>query len=96
MILLLFVMICIPITFNNLIRACFSNKKCILLIQTGKTQNENDKFLIKNLVLIAFLKIIGIQNQIPIRFSIALKRNKILTFRNANPHTRLSNPLISY
>ena len=37
-------------------------------------------FLIKNLLLIAFSKIIGVQNQLPIRFDTALKSELLLQF----------------
>ena len=41
---------------------------------------ENSMFLIKNLLLIAFSKIIGVQNQLPIRFDTALKSELLLQF----------------
>ena len=40
----------IPITFKNLIKACFSNKKYIISIQTCTSQLENNAFLIENSV----------------------------------------------
>ena len=43
--------VCIPITFNNPIKACFSNKKYHLRIQKHTTQILNSIFLIDKPVL---------------------------------------------
>jgi len=45
---------CIQITFINPFKACFSNKKYIILIQTRTTQIENNVFFIEKLGLIDF------------------------------------------
>ena len=50
------------ITFNILIKACFSNKKYIVSIQTHSTQIENDIFLVEKVVLSGFLKNISVEN----------------------------------
>ena len=46
----------------------FSYKKYTVLIQARMTQHVNSIFLNGNLVLAGFLKIIGVQNQLPITF----------------------------
>ena len=55
---------CSPITFNNPIKACFSNKKYTVVIQTRPTQIMNIIIINGNLVL----KVISMQNLLPIRF----------------------------
>ena len=46
--------------------------------------------IIENLVLIRFLKIIGVKNQLPISSGTDLASNKILKVRNFTPtHTSL-------
>ena len=62
------------------LKACSSNTKYSITIQTRPTQIVNS---IEKLVFIGLLKIIGIQNQPPITFCLDLQ---ILP-----PHTRISN-----
>ena len=52
----------IPITFNNPLKACFSNRKFILTIQTRPTQIVIGIFLIEKSGFNGFLKIIGVEN----------------------------------
>ena len=52
----------LPTTFNKLIKAFFSNKKYIVSIQTRTSQILNNTFFIENIVLIIFLKIVGVKN----------------------------------
>ena len=47
-------LICIPITFNNPFKVCFSNKKCTITTQTRLTQIIKVYFLLKNQVLTDF------------------------------------------
>ena len=54
------------------------------------TQHVNSIFLIKNLDLIGFLKIIGVQNYLHITFSTDMI-HKIFKIRNSIPQTRISN-----
>ena len=61
------------ITFINLIKVCFSNKKYTLSIKTCPTQIRINIFLIEIWGLIGFIKIKVEQNQLPISFG-----NKIL------------------
>ena len=42
---------CIPITFNNPLKVCFSNKKYTITTQTRPTQIVKVYFLVKNQVL---------------------------------------------
>ena len=72
---------CIQITINNSFKACFSNKKYVISIQTRTTQIENNVFL----GLIGFLKIIGVQNHLS--FGTVLVCAKILKVKNSSPHT---------
>ena len=51
----------IPITFNNFIKACFSNKKYTVPIPLRTTQVEGSIFIIQNQILIRFLKISGVK-----------------------------------
>ena len=51
-------MSCIPITFNNPLKFCFTNKKYSITTQTRPAQIVKLYFLLKN----GFLKIIGVQN----------------------------------
>ena len=72
---------CIPITFNNPLNVCFSNKKYTITIQTRPTQIVK---LFKP-VFNGFLKIISAQNQLPIPFCSDLMHNKTLKARNTTP-----------
>ena len=75
-----------PITINNFIKACFSNEKCSVTIQTGTTQIiVNSLFLIEKPGIIRFPKIICVQNQLSISFGIALLCNKILKVKDSTP-----------
>ena len=56
--------LCTTISFNNLIKAYFFNKKVIVLIQDSCTQIENNIFTIHILVLIRFSKVIGVYMQL--------------------------------
>ena len=85
---LIIIIICISITFNNPLKVCFSNKKYLITIQTRPTQIVISIFLIEKPVFNRFLKIIGVQNQLPITFCSDLVCNKILMVRNSTPtHT---------
>ena len=55
---------CIPITFNNPIKAGISNKNYLITIQTRTTEIVISIFLIVNPVFYRFLKIIGVKNQL--------------------------------
>ena len=70
-----------PISFNNPLKACFSNKKNLTIIQTRPTQILKAYFLFKN----RFLMIIGTQNQLPFTFCSDLVWNKTLEARNLTP-----------
>ena len=51
--------ICIPITFNNQLKVCFSNKKCPITIQTRPTQLVcGNIFLIEKPVLTEFFRLL--------------------------------------
>ena len=54
--------ICIPITFDNPLKANFSNNKYLITIQTRQTQIVEVYFLLQT-GFNTFLKIIGAQNQ---------------------------------
>ena len=70
---------CIPITLNNPIKVCFLSMKCYVSIQIGTIKFENNIFLIiEKPVLIENVRVIGIQNQLPLSFGTALVHNKIL------------------
>ena len=43
-----FNILCIPITFNNMLKACLFNKKYLITIQTRLTQIVKVYFLFKN------------------------------------------------
>ena len=58
----------ILITFNNPLKAWFSNIKYFVTIQTRMAQIVNIIFLIKKNGFIGFLKFINIQNQLFITF----------------------------
>ena len=60
--------ICMLITFNNSLKACFSNETYSVTIQTRPTQIVNSIFIIAHLVFIGLSIIIGVQNQLPIPF----------------------------
>ena len=64
--------------------------KYFIAIQTCPTQIVKVYFLLKN-CFNGFLKIIGVQNQLPITFYSELIRNKTIKARNSTPHTRMSN-----
>ena len=71
--------ICIPITSNNPVKVCFSNKKYAITIQTHPTQIVKVYFLLKT----RFLKIIGAQNQLAITLCSDLVCNKTLKASNS-------------
>ena len=75
--------VCIPITFNNPLIVCFSNKKYLITIQTPPTQFIISIFLIEKMGFNRFLKIIGAQNQLLITFCSDLVCNKTLNARNS-------------
>ena len=60
----MFYTFCIPVTFNNPIKACFWNKKYPFTIQTRAAQIVSSKFLNEKLVL----KGVGVQNELTITF----------------------------
>ena len=74
----MFKFFCIPITFNNPIKACFSNKKYRITIQARLIQIVKIIFLIEKTSFNGFSKIIGPQNQLPITFCLDLMWNKTL------------------
>ena len=79
---------CISVTFNNPLKVYFSSKKYLTTIQTRPTQIVLSIFLIEKTVFNRFLKIIGVQNQLPIPFCSDLLCNKTLMVRNSTPtHT---------
>ena len=83
---------CIPITFNNPLKAkaSFSNKKYPITFQTCPTQIVKVYFLLKDRLISSFVKIIGAQNQLPMTFCSDLVSNKTLKARNSTPtHTNL-------
>jgi hypothetical protein len=57
---------------NVTIKACFSNKKYLIAIQTRPTQIVNKIFLIEKFGFKGLLKIIGVQNQLHVTFCTAL------------------------
>ena len=67
----------IQITFNYPVKACFSNKKYLITIQTRPTQIVLSIFSIEKIVFIGFLKTICVQNQSHITFCSDLWCNKI-------------------
>ena len=72
---------CIPITFNNPLKACFSNKKYLITVKTGQAQIVIVHIsLIEKPVFNGFLKIIGAQNQLHVTFCSDLFCNKTLKF----------------
>ena len=73
------------ITFIIPIKAFFSNWKRSKT-QTCTKQIENSQNFVEKTVLIRILNVIGDQNQLPICFETALKRNKILWVWNLTPH----------
>ena len=60
----------------------FKREKNPVTILKRTTKTVNSIFLIENSVLVRFLKIIGMQNQLPIGFGTALVCNKISLVRN--------------
>ena len=46
--------ICVPITCNNQLKACFTDKKYFITIQTGPTQKVKVCFLLKSRFLTEF------------------------------------------
>ena len=87
---------CIPITFQDHIKACFSNKKYIVSIQTCPTKIGNNWFLIAKQVLMGSLKIIGVQNQLPFSFGTVFVCSKILKVRDSPPKHTIFLPLVSF
>ena len=76
---------CISITFNNPLKVYFSNKKYLITIQTRPTPILKSIFLIENPFFYEILKVIGVQNQVPITFCSDLVCNKTLMVRNSTP-----------
>jgi hypothetical protein len=72
--------ICIPITINNLFKACFSKK------YPAKIQSLNLKTGVYRI-----LKIVCLKNPLPITFGTTFMCIKVLKVRNQIPHTRISN-----
>ena len=78
-------------TFNNPLKACFSNKKCHITVQTRKTQIVLSVLVIENRIFNRFLKIFNVQNELPITFcsdkvcNKALKARKGDRLRHRNP-----------
>ena len=90
------IIIFIHLTFNNLLKATFSNKKYPITIQTDPTPNINSIFLINSKpVSNVFLKIIGAQNQLPITFCTDIVCSKTLNARNSIPSQTNFEHLIS-
>ena len=75
---------CIPITFNNSLKACFSNKKYPITIQIRMKQIVKEYFWMKNRFLTDLLKIIGAQNKLTITFCSDLVCNRTLKDRTSN------------
>ena len=69
---------CITLNFNNPLKVCFWNKKYLITIQTRPTPIVKSIFLIEKPVFNAFLKVIGVQNQLLITFCSNLVCNKTL------------------
>ena len=65
----------------------WNNKYVDLLILTRPTQIENSIILNENPVLIKFLRIVVIQNQLPFNFVTASVCNRLLKVRNSPPLT---------
>ena len=65
-------------TFNNHIKACFFIRNILLQFNYALQKNKNSVFLILKLVLILFLMIIGVQNQLPDLVQLIVKRFEIL------------------
>ena len=84
-------MFCISITFNNTLKVYFSRKKYLISIQTRPIQIVLSIFLIENPVFNQFLKIIYVQNQLPITFCAVLVCNKTLMVRNSTHKLEFSN-----
>ena len=81
---------------NSPLKACFSNDKYLITIQTRPTKIAVSTFLIEQPVFNGILKIIGVQNQLPITFSLNLVCNQTSKVRNSTPtHTNFST-LTSY
>ena len=70
------VCICMPITFNNPLKAFFLNKKYLITIQTRPTQIVIGIFLNEKPAFNGFVMIICAQNQLPLTFCSALECNK--------------------
>ena len=93
------IIFCLPIYFNNPIKANFSNYEYPITMQTRLTQNVNSIFLIekKYCFFTGFLKIIVEQNQLHITYSTALsqiniiKVIKVIKVRNPTPNKQVSN-----
>ena len=84
-----------PIKFNNPLKACFSNKKSPITVQTRPTEIVKVYFLLKPVIFCGFLRFIniGAQNQFLFGSNLVLQASKA---RNSTPtHTNFY-PLISY
>ena len=68
-------------------------RNTFLKFKHSDTQIGNS-ILFKKQVLIGFVKMIGLQNHLSIRFSIALKRNKMLKVRNPSPSTKINTKIV--
>ena len=77
-------MICIPITFYNLLKSVFQKEISHYNPDTPDT-NCKSIFLFEKLVFNNFLNMIGAKNQLPITFCSDLMRNKTLKARNLTP-----------
>ena len=71
------------ITFNNPLKAFFSNKKYPITIRIQPAKIVNSIFLIVNPIFNEFKSIIDVKNQLPISFGTLLAYNKILKVRNS-------------
>ena len=67
--------------YNNPLKVYFSSKKYLITIQTRPTQIVISIFLIEKPVCNRFLKIISLQNQLPITFYSDILYNKTLKAR---------------
>ena len=67
-----------PRNKNVFIKACFSNKKYLIAIQTRPTQIVNKIFFIQKFGFEGLLTIIGVQNQLPVTLVTIYQRLEIL------------------
>ena len=58
----------IPITFDNPIKVCFKVRNKLFQLKHARHKIKSIMFLYKKIILPGFLKIIGVQNQLPIQF----------------------------